>query len=112
MVADEEGLATGLVQGTRNLLGTAAIGVGLDHRRAFGWHRGLLELAPVGDDGVKVDGEHAAEGSERGSLIGLRGEKAGLRDHFRVGRHCHDAVLRKRPLRFNPRNQQGTERGA
>ena len=47
-------------QRPRHRFGAAAIGVGLDHGGAFGRHRGLLELAPVGDDGVEIDGEDAA----------------------------------------------------
>ena len=41
----------------------AAIGVRLDRAAAFRRHGGLLELAPVGDDGVEIDREDA--GRER-----------------------------------------------
>ena len=56
---DEKRLAAGGRQRPRHRFDAAAIGVGLDHGGAFGRHRGLLELAPVGDDGVEIDGEDA-----------------------------------------------------
>ena len=55
----EKCLAAGAGQRTGDRFGAAAIGVGLDHAGAFGRHRRLLELAPVGDDGVEIDGEDA-----------------------------------------------------
>ena len=61
---DEKRLAAGTGQRARDLFGAAAIGVRLDHAGAFGRHRRLLELAPVGDDGVEVDGQNAGGGSQ------------------------------------------------
>ena len=63
---DEERLAAGAGERARDRVEPAAIGVGLDHAGAFGRHRGLLELAPVGDDGVEIDGEHAGGGGGGG----------------------------------------------
>ena len=68
---DKEGLAAGAGQRARHRAGAAAIGIGLDHTGAFGRHRGLFQLAPVGDDGVEIDGQHAGRGRHRGGLVGV-----------------------------------------
>ena len=62
----------------RDRLDAAAIGVGLDHGGAFRRHRGLLELPPVGDDGVEVDGEDAGGARQRRGLL-ASGERRVLR---------------------------------
>ncbi len=74
---DEERLAAGVGQRARHLLGAAAIGIGLDDAGAFGRHRRLLQLAPVGDDGVEVDGEDAGRAGMRRGEVGL-GREQGL----------------------------------
>ena len=81
----EKGLAAGAGERARDRFGAAAIGVGLDHAGAFGRHRRLLELAPVGDDGVEIDGEDAGGGRQRGRLVGLSREDGAWRGQFRVG---------------------------
>ena len=60
---DEKRLAPGTRQRAGHLFGAAAIGVRLHHAGAFGRHRRLLELAPVGDNGVEVDGQDARGGN-------------------------------------------------
>src|SRR5258708_1996888 len=50
---DKERLAAGVGKRARDLLGPAAIGIGLDHAGAFGGNSGLFQLAPVRDDGVE-----------------------------------------------------------
>ena len=101
-VGDEERLAAGCGQRARHLFGAAAIGVGLDHAGAFGRHRRLLELAPVGDDGVEIDGQDAGGACQRRRLARLGRELGVGRDRFRVGRDVHAAVLRVATRRFNP----------
>ncbi len=88
---DEERLAAGVGQRARDLFGAAAIGVGLDHAGAFGRHGRLLELAPVGDDGVEIDGQHAGRAGKRCGLVRLGREQGAGRDRFRVGGDVHAA---------------------
>ena len=86
---NEERLAAGGGKRPRHLFGAAAIGIRLDDTGAFGWHRRLLELAPVGDDGVEIDRQHAGGGHERGRLVRLRREQGALRNRFGVGGDVH-----------------------
>ena len=92
---DEKRLAAGGRQRPRHRFDAAAIGVGLDHGGAFGRHRGLLELAPVGDDGVEIDGEDAGLGggcrSKRRRGVRLGRQQAAGRDRFQVGNGVHAA---------------------
>ena len=88
---DKEGLAAGIGQRARDLFGAAAIGVRLDHAGAFGRHRRLLELAPVGDDGVEVDGQDAGGGCKRRRLVRLGREQGAWRDRFGIGCDVHAA---------------------
>ena len=96
---DEKRLAAGGGKRPGDRIEAAAIGVRLDHAGAFGRHRGFLELAPVGDDGVEVDGQDAGGGRERRRLTGLGRQQ--LADRFRVGGDVHAAVLRATVRRFN-----------
>ena len=86
---DEKRLAAGGSKRPRHLFGAAAIGIRLDDTGAFGRHRGLLELAPVGDDGVEIDRQHAGGRHERGRLVRLRREQGALRNGFGVGGDVH-----------------------
>jgi hypothetical protein len=88
----EKRLAAGAGERARDLFGAAAIGVGLDHAGAFGRHRQLLELAPISDDGVEIDGEGRGGGRQRGGLVGLSREDGAGRGKFRVGNNVH-AIL-------------------
>ena len=98
---DEKRLAAGARQRAGDRLGAAAIGVRLDHAGAFGRHRGLLELAPVGDDGVEIDGEHAGGSRQRGRLVRFRREQVAGRDRIRVGDDVHAALYAPAARRFN-----------
>ena len=86
---DEKRLAAGASKRARHLFGAAAIGIRLDDTGAFGRHRRLLELAPVGDDGVEIDRQHAGCGRERGGLVRLGREQGALRDGFGIGGDVH-----------------------
>src|SRR5207237_8218886 len=98
---DENRLAAGGGKRTSYRFGAATIGVRLDHAGTFGRYRGLLQLAPVRNDGVEVDGQDAGRGGQRRRLVGLGREKGALRDRFRIGDDVHAAVLRAMPRWFN-----------
>ena len=68
---DEECLAAGRGERAGDRFDAAAIGIGLDHAGAFGRHGGLLQLAPVGDDGVEVDGQDPGRVGQRRRLVGF-----------------------------------------
>ena len=89
---DEEGLAAGVGQRARHLFCAAAIGIGLDHAGAFGRHRGLFQLAPVGDDGVEIDGEDAGRAGMRRRLVGFRRQQGACGSDFGSGR-CSCRIL-------------------
>jgi hypothetical protein len=67
--SDKECLAAGGGKRAADRLDAAAVGVGLDHAGAFGRHGGLLQLAPVRDDGVEVDGQDPSRGGQRRGLV-------------------------------------------
>ena len=70
---DEECLAACGGEGVGDRLDAAAIGVRLHDAGAFGRHAAAFQLAPVGDDGVEIDGEHTVRGRvERARLAGGR----------------------------------------
>src|SRR5450759_4323762 len=92
----EKRLAAGTGQRSRDRLDPAAIGVRLDHRGAFGRHGGFLELAPVRNDGIEVDGEPAGSGGggsgESRRFIRLRGQRVAGGDQFGIGNGVHAAL--------------------
>ncbi len=89
---DEEGLAAGASQRAGDRTRPAAIGVGLDDAGAFGRHGGFLELAPVGDDGVEIDGEDAIGGRKVRRLVGFGREQGADRYLLRIGNDVHAAL--------------------
>ena len=89
---DKKRLAAGGRERACNRIDAAAIGVRLDHPGAFGRHRGLLELAPVGNDGVEIDGEHAGRTRRHGRLVRFGREQLARRDRIRVGNDVHAAL--------------------
>ncbi len=68
-VGDEESLAAGTYERARDRLDTAAIAIGLDHRRAFGWHGLTAQLLPIRRDGRQIDRQDATGIRRR---VGLR----------------------------------------
>jgi hypothetical protein len=92
----EKRLAAGGRKRARHRFGAAAIGIGLDHGGAFGRYRGFLELAPVRDNGVEIDGENAGRrggcGGERCRGIRLRRQQAAGWNRFQIGNRGHAAL--------------------
>ncbi len=87
---DEKRLAAGSRQRAGDLGCAAAIGIRLDDAGAFGRHRRFLELAPVGDDGVEIDRQHAGRAArDRGGLVRFRRERGALRDGLGIGGDVH-----------------------
>ncbi len=74
---DEKRFAAGAGQRTGDRIEPAAIGVRLDHAGAIGRHGDFLQLAPVGDDGVEIDGQDPG---------GRRGGSGECRSRVRLGR--------------------------
>ena len=100
---DKEGLAAGVGKRAGDLFGAAAIGVGLDHAGAFGGHPGLFELAPVGDDGVEIDGQNAGGGRKRRRLVGFRRQDRGFSVAISDRTRCSCRILGGERRRFNLR---------
>src|SRR6185312_5924393 len=82
----------------------ATIGIRLDDAGAFGRYGRLLELAPVRDDRVEIDGEDAVIGRERRRLVGLGRQQGARQRWIGTGNDVHAASLCGARRSFNRAN--------
>ena len=69
------------------------IGIGLDPPGTFGRHAGFLQLAPIGDDGIEIDGQDAGGAGQRRRRVGFRGWQAAGHDRFGIGNEVHGLAI-------------------